>query len=50
MASYNTQSKVIHLEAGLRTADKYSPYPEEMNRRIISQIADIHLCPTRLSV
>ena len=39
-----------HLEAGLRTNDKYSPFPEEINRRLISQIASIHLCPTTLSV
>lgn len=39
--------KVIHLEAGLRTYNRNNPYPEEINRRIISQIADIHLCPTK---
>jgi UDP-N-acetylglucosamine 2-epimerase len=38
--------KVIHLEAGLRTYDNNNPYPEEANRRMISAIADIHLCPT----
>lgn len=37
---------IIHLEAGLRTNNKYSPFPEELNRRMISQIADIHLCPS----
>jgi UDP-N-acetylglucosamine 2-epimerase (non-hydrolysing) len=40
---------VIHLEAGLRTYDRNNPYPEEINRRMISQIADIHLCPTELA-
>lgn len=38
--------KVIHLEAGLRTNDYENPYPEENNRRIVSTIASIHLCPT----
>lgn len=39
--------KIIHLEAGLRTYDNENPYPEENNRRIVSTIADIHLCPTK---
>jgi len=39
--------KVIHLEAGLRTYDSLNPYPEELNRQIISRIATIHLCPTK---
>ena len=42
--------KIIHIEAGLRTYNKYSPYPEEINRRLISQLADIHICPTKISV
>ena len=42
--------KIIHIEAGLRTNNKYSPYPEEINRRLISQLADIHICPTKISV
>ena len=46
LSAYHHGIKVIHLEAGLRTYDKNNPYPEEVNRRIISQIADIHLCPT----
>lgn len=37
---------VGHVEAGLRTNNKYSPFPEEMNRRIISTIADFHFAPT----
>ena len=49
LSAFNHGIKVIHLEAGLRTYDKENPYPEEINRRIISQIADIHLCPTKLS-
>jgi UDP-N-acetylglucosamine 2-epimerase (non-hydrolysing) len=37
---------VAHLEAGLRTGDTHSPYPEEMNRRLVSQLTDLHLAPT----
>lgn len=46
LSAFHHGFKVIHLEAGLRTYDKENPYPEEINRRIISQIADIHFCPT----
>lgn len=46
LAAFHFNLRVVHLEAGLRTYDKYSPYPEEINRQIISRIADIHLCPT----
>lgn len=47
LSAFHFQIPVIHLEAGLRTNDKYSPFPEEINRRLISQIASIHLCPTQ---
>jgi len=49
LAAFHRQIKVIHLEAGLRTYDKWNPYPEEFNRQAVSRIADIHLCPTDLS-
>jgi UDP-N-acetylglucosamine 2-epimerase (non-hydrolysing) len=49
LSAFHNGIKVIHLEAGLRTYDRNNPYPEEVNRRIISQIADIHLCPTLLA-
>ena len=49
LAAFHRKIKVIHLEAGLRTYDKNQPYPEEFNRQAISRIADIHLCPTRIS-
>jgi UDP-N-acetylglucosamine 2-epimerase (non-hydrolysing) len=49
LSSFNHQCKIIHLEAGLRTNDLYNPYPEEGYRQMISRIADIHLCPTKLS-
>ncbi len=49
LAAFYEQIPVAHLEAGLRTNDKYSPFPEEINRRLTSQIADVHLAPTRRS-
>jgi UDP-N-acetylglucosamine 2-epimerase (non-hydrolysing) len=47
LSAFHNGIKIIHLEAGLRTYDRENPYPEELNRRIISQIAEIHLCPTK---
>jgi len=49
LASYYMKVKVGHVEAGLRTHDKYSPYPEEMNRKIAGAIADMHFAPTALA-
>lgn len=46
LSAFHHGIKVIHLEAGLRTYDNFNPYPEEINRRLVSQVADIHLCPT----
>lgn len=46
MSALHRKIKVIHLEAGLRTYDYENPFPEENNRRIVSTIASIHLCPT----
>ena len=46
LSALHRQIPVIHLEAGLRTYDTDNPYPEENNRRIVSTIAKIHLCPT----
>lgn len=46
LAAFYSKIKVGHVEAGLRTYDKYSPYPEEMNRRLTGAIADIHFAPT----
>lgn len=40
------KTTVIHIEAGLRTNNKYSPFPEEMNRKLLSSLTDIHFCPT----
>jgi UDP-N-acetylglucosamine 2-epimerase (non-hydrolysing) len=47
LAAFYQQVPVGHVEAGLRTNDKYSPYPEEMNRRLVSSLADLHFAPTR---
>jgi len=46
LAAFYKKVKVGHVEAGLRTFDKYYPYPEEMNRRLTGVIADFHFCPT----
>lgn len=46
IAAMHRNIKIIHLEAGLRSYDKKNPFPEENNRRLVSSIADIHLCPT----
>lgn len=46
MAGFHLGVKVVHLEAGLRTGDILSPFPEEANRKVISQIASLHLAPT----
>ena len=47
LAAFYHQIRVGHVEAGLRTGDKYSPFPEEMNRKLVGDIADLHFCPTR---
>ena len=49
LAAFHRKIPVAHLEAGLRTYDKYSPYPEEFNRRAISSLADIHFVPTQVA-
>ena len=46
LAAFHRKIKIVHLEAGLRTWNKYHPYPEEFNRCAVSRMADIHLCPT----
>ena len=47
LAAFYEKIPVGHVEAGLRTYDKYAPFPEEMNRTLTSRIADIHFAPTR---
>jgi UDP-N-acetylglucosamine 2-epimerase (non-hydrolysing) len=46
LAAYYARSKVAHVEAGLRTHDKWQPFPEELNRRFASVVADLHFAPT----
>ncbi|MFL0487664.1 non-hydrolyzing UDP-N-acetylglucosamine 2-epimerase [Virgibacillus pantothenticus] len=49
LAAYYNQIAVGHVEAGLRTWNKYSPYPEEMNRQLTGVMADLHFAPTEKS-
>lgn len=49
LAGYYAQIPVGHVEAGLRTHNKYSPFPEELNRKLTGAIADWHFAPTRTS-
>lgn len=49
LAAYYHQIPVGHVEAGLRTWDKYSPFPEELNRQLTGVIADLHFAPTAWS-
>jgi UDP-N-acetylglucosamine 2-epimerase (non-hydrolysing) len=46
LAAFYHRVKVGHVEAGLRTWDKYQPFPEEVNRRIADTVADLHFAPT----
>jgi UDP-N-acetylglucosamine 2-epimerase len=46
LAAFYQKVPVAHVEAGLRTGDIYSPWPEEVNRRLVTQIADLHFAPT----
>ena len=46
LSAFYHQVPVGHVEAGLRTWDKYSPFPEEMNRKLVSAIAELYFCPT----
>jgi len=49
LASFYQQIPVAHLEAGLRTDNRYNPFPEEINRRLTTQVASLHLAPTALA-
>jgi UDP-N-acetylglucosamine 2-epimerase (non-hydrolysing) len=46
LAAFYYRVPVVHLEAGLRTDDRYAPFPEEINRRLATQLATLHLAPT----
>ncbi len=50
LAAYYNRIQVSHVEAGLRTYKKYAPFPEEINRRLTSHIADLHFAPTTKSM
>lgn len=50
LAAYYQQIPIGHVEAGLRTYQKYSPYPEEMNRQMVGVMADLHFAPTSKSM
>ncbi|WP_342614211.1 non-hydrolyzing UDP-N-acetylglucosamine 2-epimerase [Peribacillus frigoritolerans] len=49
LAAFYNQIVIGHVEAGLRTWNKYSPYPEEMNRQLTGVLADLHFAPTKKS-
>lgn len=49
LAAYYQKIKVGHVEAGLRTFNRYSPFPEEMNRTLTASLADYHFAPTKAS-
>ena len=49
LAAFYHQIRVGHVEAGLRSFDKYQPFPEEINRKIASSVSDLHFAPTELS-
>lgn len=49
LAGFYEKVKVGHVEAGLRTGNKYSPFPEEMNRVLVTRLADFHFAPTETS-
>jgi UDP-N-acetylglucosamine 2-epimerase (non-hydrolysing) len=49
LAAFYLKIPVAHLEAGLRTHDRYDPFPEEINRRLTTQLASLHLAPTATS-
>lgn len=49
LAAFYNQVTVGHVEAGLRTYDKYSPFPEEMNRQMVDRLTDIYFAPTKMS-
>ncbi|NJK35026.1 MAG: UDP-N-acetylglucosamine 2-epimerase (non-hydrolyzing) [Oscillatoriales cyanobacterium SM2_2_1] len=50
LAAFYHRVAIAHVEAGLRTHDRYDPYPEEINRRLISQLATLHFAPTEQAV
>lgn len=49
LAAFYNQVSIGHVEAGLRTYDKYSPFPEEMNRQMVDSMTDLYFAPTKIS-
>ena len=49
LAAFYNHSAIGHVEAGLRTDDKYSPFPEEMNRQMVDRLSDLYFAPTDVS-
>jgi UDP-N-acetylglucosamine 2-epimerase (non-hydrolysing) len=49
LAAFYENVPVAHVEAGLRSGDRFSPFPEEVNRSVVARVADVHFCPTRRS-
>lgn len=49
LVAYYRKIPVAHVEAGLRSGDIYHPWPEEVNRRIVAPIADLHFAPTEIA-
>ncbi len=49
LAAYYKQAKVIHIEAGLRSGNNYSPFPEELNRKLAGALSNLHFAPTELA-
>ena len=49
LVAFHRQIAVGHVEAGLRTNNKYNPYPEELNRHLIGTLADLHFAPTQMA-
>ncbi|QCW52502.1 UDP-N-acetylglucosamine 2-epimerase (non-hydrolyzing) [Nocardioides dongxiaopingii] len=49
LAAFYEQVPVVHVEAGLRTGERYDPFPEELNRKLVGQLASLHLAPTPVS-
>ena len=47
LAAFYAKTPIGHIEAGLRTFDKYNPFPEEINRQLIDRLADYYFCPTK---
>ncbi|MBN1639095.1 MAG: UDP-N-acetylglucosamine 2-epimerase (non-hydrolyzing) [Ignavibacteriales bacterium] len=50
LSAFYHKIKVAHIEAGLRSYNKYSPFPEDINRVLISKLADFHFCPTDVAI